>query len=138
MNNLIRILIIFLSMIGCAQSDDTTIDIDEIEKHIRWLVPDDGKVNGMAHRYLVKTGVPAGKLIIKHIFNKPEIFFKGYDRNLGKWLYGTQSNAATVLGQMRYLKALPILKEHFNRNVPRYLKASLMESIKILETTNSK
>lgn len=125
-------------MIGCAQSNDSAIDIDEIEKHIRWLVPDDGKVNGIAHRYLVKTGAPAAKLIIKYIFNEPEIFFKGYDRNIGKWLYGTQSNAATVLGQMHYLDALPILKEHYSRNVPKYLKASLMESIKMLETTCGK
>ncbi len=69
MKNLIRILIISLSMIGCAQSDDSTIDIEKIEKHIRWLVPGDGMVNGIAHRYLVKTGVPAGKLIIKYVFN---------------------------------------------------------------------
>jgi hypothetical protein len=41
-----------------------------------------------------------------------------------------ESNAARVLAEMGYMKALGTLKEHYNRDVPQYLKNSLMESIK--------
>lgn len=138
MNNPLKILVIFLSVIGYVKSDDSTVDINELENYIRWLVPDDGRVNGLAHSYLVKTGDPAGKLIIKYVFKQPDIFFKGYDKNIVKWLYGTQSNAAAVLAEMNYLKALPVLREHYNRDVPKYLKDSLKESIKMLESSKSK
>ncbi len=120
-------------MIGCVYGDEPKIDVEEIEKHIRWLVPDDGRVNGLAHIYLVKSGNQAGELIIKNVFNQPMIFFKPLKKDVEKWLYGTQSNAASVLAEMAYIEALPILREHYNKDVPKYLKETLKKSIEKLE-----
>ena len=132
MKKLINILMI-ISMIACVYADNPKIDIEEIEKHIRWLVPDDGKVNGLAHNYLVKSGNPAGELIIKYVFNQPMKFFDPLENDVEKWLYGAQSNAASVLVEMVYIEALPVLKEHYKRDVPEHLMNTLKESIEKLE-----
>lgn len=100
-------------MIAYVHAETPNIDVEEIEKHIRWLVPEDGKVNGLAHNYLVKSGKPAGKLIIKHVFNQSMEFFGALENDEEKWLYGTQSNAATILAEMGFIEALPILKEYY-------------------------
>ena len=133
MKNLISLLIVLGPMLSSAHAYESNADIKEIEKHIRWLVPGDGRINGIAHSYLVKSGSPAGELIIKHVFNRPDIFFKSLDENIEKWLYGTQSNAAHVLAEMGYMNALPTLKEHYHRDVPKYLKNALIDSITMLE-----
>lgn len=135
MKKLIKLFVLIL-MMNCVYGGDIKIDIEEIEKHIRWLVPDDGKVNGLAHHYLVKSGNPAGELIIKHVFNQPMEFFKPLEKDANKWLYGTQVNATSVLAEMTYEEALPTLKEHYNRDIPEYLKKALKESIERLENAS--
>ena len=76
-------------------------------------MPDDGKVNGIAHSYLVKSGSPAAALIIMHVFNQPELFFQSLDKDAGKWLYGTQSNAASTLAKIGYIKLIIKTQKNF-------------------------
>lgn len=140
MNRIIYILVALLitSVHGRSVFAEPTINTKEIEKHIHWLVLDDGEVNGIAHRYLVKVGKPAGKMIIRHIFEQPEKFFTTATEHPSRWLYATQSNAASVLAEMGYTKALPTLRDAYKKDRPKYLKVVLAQSIQILERIKSK
>jgi hypothetical protein len=72
-----------------------------IEQNIRWLVPSDGKVNGIAHSALVKEGQQAVPLIMEHVFRHPGAFFRVGNDPSEHWLSGTQLNAARVLAEIK-------------------------------------
>ncbi len=132
MKKLISFLALFL-MMGYVYANNSNLDLEEVEKHIRWLVPDDGKINGLAHDYLVNLGTPAGELIIQHVFKQPMIFFDPLENDAEVWLYGTQANAARVLAEMDYKAGLPVLREYYDKGVPLYLKVILKDCIEMLE-----
>ena len=106
---------------------------DEINRMIRWLVPADGRANGIAHRTLVGIGRPAGRQILEHAFLKPGDFFSEATEPEHIWLPGTQANAARVLAEIRYVEALPVLKKALGQGGPGYFAEALSESIIQLE-----